>query len=648
MNATPQGRRIIIVTLLLLFVCAHGADAQKRLLFQGTVMGHDGKPMKDAHVEMWQHAWGNRWASTVEIAVAPNGSFMTKLYPGLYTIRFAGVDHAFSPHRYLYIDSAMNRTVHARLARSSFLPLAAIDTVFAVCVDPTGGRERIVQEMRDLGGGRYEASVTLPGRSTPLLRMLDEPPALMYHIAGIVPERRVNGTDQDYYRYDGGGDFFSVKRIEDTVVTLRFEYSALTAVDRDIDDEGFRFHIDGEPLRHPYAMLARRKQAYRDAGSGCLPPFADSGSAEWEYYIEQGVRPLSLSDTAGLFTDLKQRSQQQSDSASAYVAELREKGDDIGREEEESLLLLYMNAVNPFSLRKGRTTRNESVEESLQLLRRAMDRISPASPIWCEQSWLLRSFRAFGDEAFYAYCQSVMRENPAPVARYYAFDQLQDAMRHDTTEGSRERLEDIYREAQRLLKGTVAEDVIARKDPDPLTEARKQVEEMRRMRQSMLFPDEARPVDSSVVGKAVPPFRFMDFNDTTIVYTDETLRGSSYVLCINHVSDHEHVCLVDLLERYADRGLRVVMPAAVRYQKNPDDTAGTFIRSFERPDDDTRPWPLLLVEASERRQLEKALKAFKPGHFLVDPDGIVVASGYNMYEMHVEVTVDRYFEDKLE
>jgi hypothetical protein len=349
-----------------------------------------------------------------------------------------------------------------------------------------------------------------------------------------------------------------------------------------------------------------------------------------------------------MFADRLRIRQQQADSASAYLAELRAAGDDIGREAEESLLLLYMNAVNPFFLRKGRTTLNESVEESRQLLQQAMDRISPASPVWCAEYWLLRSFRAFGNEPFYAYCQRVMRENPAPVARYYAFSQLQDAMRHDTTAGSSERLEDIYSEAQRLLKGTVAEDVIARKDPDPLTEARKQVEEMRRMRQSMLLPFEVYPADSSVVGKPVPSFRFMDFNDTTIVYTDETLRGSPYVLCINHVSDHEQICLVDLLARYADRGLRVVMPAAVRYQKNPDDTAGTFIRSFERPDDDTRPWPLLLVEASERRQLEKALKAFKPGHFLVDPDGIVVASGYNMYEMHVEVTVGKHFEEKID
>jgi hypothetical protein len=267
MNATLPGHRITIATLLLLLACAHGAEAQKRLLFQGTVMGYDGKPMKDAHVEMWQYAWGNRWASTVEISVAPNGSFMTKLYPGLYTIQFAGVDHAFSEPRYLYIDSAMTRTVHARLARSGFLPLAAIDTVFAVCVDPTGGEERIVQAMRDLGGGRFEAQVTLPGTSTAVSRLLEMSPVLLYHIAGIVPERVVNGTEQDYYRYDGGGDFFSVKRIEDTVVTLHFDYNALTAVDRDIDDEGFRFDIDGEPLRHPYAMLARRKQAYRDAGA---------------------------------------------------------------------------------------------------------------------------------------------------------------------------------------------------------------------------------------------------------------------------------------------------------------------------------------------------------------------------------------------
>ncbi len=648
MNTTMTTRSCVSIVLFVLLACTHTMDAQNRQLFSGTVMGYDGTPMKDAHVELWRYAWGNRWAGTVNIDVGSNGRFISKLLPGLYTIQFAGVDHEFSERRFIFIDSTIDCTLHARLERSSFISLAAIDTVFLAYVDPAGSTERFTKPMTAMGDGRFELRLDLSGEKDPLFDLFESTPLLLYHIVGIVPDRWVNGTDQDYYEYDGDGDFFSVKKIRDTVMTVHFDYNALTAIDRDLGGPEYRFHIDGAPLHHPYAMLAARKEAYRDVGGGCGIPYADSGTAEWDYYIAQGVRPLSLSDTVGRFAERQRMRQQQADSASVYLSEIREAGESISQERLESLLLLYLNAVNAYNVRKGTTTLNESAGEVTQWVQKAMDAIPPTSPVWSAEHFLLGRFRVLGNDAYYSYVKRVMRENPSPTAQLYAFDDIKKTMRLDTTEGTRERLNNLYEEARQLLEGTVAESEIARIDADPLEEARKQVAEQRKIRMLNIANYKSLPVDSNVVGRTVPAFTFYEYPDSSVTYTNASLAGKPYILCLEYVSEMDHVCLEDVYDRYADQGLRVVMPAAIVHRNPQNDSAMTYIFSRYRPEKDPPPWPVLQAEDDDLNRMRREMKAVVPGFFLVNPEGVVVASGWRMEEFNIELSVEKYFEGKLE
>ncbi len=642
----PRFCIVFAAIFCLLCTISHGVTAQTRVLFQGSVMGYDGKPMKKAHIEMWQYKWGDRLAGTVDIAVSDKGTFLTKLRPGLYHIQFAGVDHAYSERRYLLIDPEIDCTVHARMERSSFLSLEDIDSLFVRYIDADDDDERVMVPMQRVDDGSFTAEIPYNNRQGMDYTYLGKRTPLRYWIAGLVPDRTVNGTDQDGFMYDGDGDFLSVKHADDSLVTIRFDYSALTGIADDPSTFDRPFTVSGAPINHPYAVLQRRLDAYREIGGGCGLPVADSGSLAWHAYRAQGIEPLRASGSGENAYNYKRRRNEEADSASVYAAEieLAKRGSD--RSALECALLLYLNAVSPYELRWTENTLHENAEEVRALIRFAAETISPDSPIWNIKP-LYGQFNGYSDSLRDAYALRVMREHPSPTAAFEAYELMKKRVMRDTTEARDERMDDLMTEAATLFKGTAVEQWFQLQGRTAADEARNRRELNLPLRASNLPLFLALPVDTSVVGQPMPAFRFAALRDSTQYLTNGDLAGKPFILVLGGVSMDNLASLEAMHDRYASAGLRIVRVWLYLKEWGRRYPSEESLMSLHERDGFSMPWTHVQAGYAEAEQLRITLKAYRSGLIFVGPDGSVLAANNQMEDVFMEYAVERFFEGEL-
>lgn len=167
---------------------------------RGHVLGHDGKPMKLAHVVI---------DGGEPSPVADDGAFrIVRTKPGFLSVRVAGVGHA--EHVFGLLVDAGEQDVEIRLGTYE-----RSDGAGARVVIHSGAAGKRLVPMKQGADGILTADVDADGT------------ALVYQIAGLFRNRTANGPEADAFEYDGGGDYKSILHPQKGKLTIHVDPSSL-------------------------------------------------------------------------------------------------------------------------------------------------------------------------------------------------------------------------------------------------------------------------------------------------------------------------------------------------------------------------------------------------------------------------------------
>jgi thiol-disulfide isomerase/thioredoxin len=169
----------------------------------GTVLGHDGKPMKKAQVHLAAFADGK----VVQVAnAARNGEFsLSTDRTGLMELQFTGVDHVLHS-AWILFDKPCTIHLDVRLTMNQYVTDPRTVTVIGDFnnFDPSSGRK--LSKQRD---GTYATEIETADS------------LFAYQFAGLEKSgRTVNGQDGGEYRYDNDGDYKSLVTPKDGKVRI--------------------------------------------------------------------------------------------------------------------------------------------------------------------------------------------------------------------------------------------------------------------------------------------------------------------------------------------------------------------------------------------------------------------------------------------
>jgi thiol-disulfide isomerase/thioredoxin len=175
----------------------------------GRVIGEDGKPPVLAHVHLL--GTGDRVAAAVtSVKVGDDGTFTIAIpHDRYYDLIVTAVNH--QPVRIpLALDDVPNLAgVEIHLA-----PYAYLDSI----TEP-----KIVGDWNDFIAYKAEPMVPEDDGTFVYERKVDAD-TLAYQLVGVVKGgRSINGTDSDYFVYDGGGDYISVVSVPDRTARVVFD-----------------------------------------------------------------------------------------------------------------------------------------------------------------------------------------------------------------------------------------------------------------------------------------------------------------------------------------------------------------------------------------------------------------------------------------
>ncbi len=201
-------RPLMLAVALALTVLACG-EIEKGRSVRGNVTGADGKVPPLAHVHLL--ALGDDLAATVEsVRVGEDGSFMLELPgDGYYDLLVTAVNH-----RMLRIPLVSDKSFALTGVRITPAPYEYNDPLGDVqVIGDWGNFSRHAAEpmtLQDDGTFTYEREVSA---DTLAYQLLDAEQS----------GRSINGTDSDYYIYDGGGDYLSVVAVEGGIARISFD-----------------------------------------------------------------------------------------------------------------------------------------------------------------------------------------------------------------------------------------------------------------------------------------------------------------------------------------------------------------------------------------------------------------------------------------
>jgi thiol-disulfide isomerase/thioredoxin len=192
----PASRGVRAIKLSLLFTLlstAHIAAAQGRTDIAGTLLGHDGRPMPEAHVHLKRFGQSKPLASA---AAGPGGRFRIGTNEtGLFVLQLAGVNHE-SHGLTLLLDGPARVGLSVRLKANDYVTDFKDVKIIGDFNDFSFKSARPMEKRPD---GTFVAEFeTAAGR-------------FAYQLVGLRKGGgSVNGTQSEGYDYDGGGDYRSV------------------------------------------------------------------------------------------------------------------------------------------------------------------------------------------------------------------------------------------------------------------------------------------------------------------------------------------------------------------------------------------------------------------------------------------------------
>jgi len=366
----------------------------------GKVTGADGKRLALAHVHL-TNARGDYRQPLQTVTVHQDGHFALPVpEPGLYR---------------LFVTAANHRNVSIPLLLDAVTPEVKLDAQLALL----DYKEQFdaVQIIGDWNGFRWDKADTLQEQpdGTFVYERPVQADTVAYQLLGITREARsVNGTQTDYYVYDGGGDYISVRRVKPGQVRILFEPKKL----RRTTDKGLPRVVFGKEntrLQKVWDLeLAVQKR---------LDAFQSAATAYRESHDDMEGFRFDWSETVAM---LKGRMHSEADPGVRGFATIQ-----LGQ-----------------VLLRGAEIDSTTMDEMLE-------RLPPSSPLWSLAPWVPTSlaFRQ-SKEKRNELLKTFVEQNPDRLVQAYSLAQLASVAQQEgdkeSAAGYYEKLKSQYGELQEI------------------------------------------------------------------------------------------------------------------------------------------------------------------------------------------------------
>ncbi|MCB2205271.1 carboxypeptidase-like regulatory domain-containing protein [bacterium] len=642
-----QLRSLLILLLAAAFtIPVHAQDAQrpKKLLVQGTVVGYDGKPVPVAHAHFERIPEAGVKFHLYEVRTTAKGSYMMKLPPGKYNVMFTGVNHQRTTPREVLVQDGQQNTLHARLPLSPFVPVADMDSVHLCYDDDWSGRD-IDTLMEKTGEGQFSMRV----------RVRNLMGHFCYHVANTMPDRRVNGTQQDYYDYDGDGDYMSCIGLgsygteTDTTLTIHFDARLLPYPTPEFP-MAYQDSVWGPMLETPRAKLIAELEAIdaekRSRSFFPLPKKSITELPDSAIYSQHDTvilfrgDSIHLSDTTYVW-EIREGMQRLADLEQSFSDKIAT----ASSVDKPGIYLRYLHALRASSIRRLSETGRKLAEE-------ALESIPPDSDLWELSSSYTLSRYILKDSLHYLL--RMAREHPSDEIAYNVFENLLSNLRSEIRWKEKNQQSPG---ALPALRDSIETAAYAR-IPDDRYHGRLvfAAHGNRAMNAYMIEHLKANleketaflkylPEDA-LAGETMPAFQFESLTDEEIPFSSAVLAGSPYILIMWSVESCGLTSLLsiydDLFRRYHDQGLEIVNIISSKSKAKAE-----FFLDVLNEYEYAQQWYNCHHSTGSAFPMEKWLvHPLTPMVLLVDELGRIVASGEHISGSAALVTVPKFFEDR--
>jgi thiol-disulfide isomerase/thioredoxin len=180
----------------------------------GRILDCNGEPIKVAHCHVILPEGYITYSSPVDSKGRFKVSFSMER-SNFVMVYFTGVNHKRDSLLVFFPKATKEINLEVKLA-----PYIIKENIAPTIIGNfEGSNKKQALTMESIDNGKYVKTVKFrPRNGVPK-------DTLRYEIGGIVPKRYINGTFQDFYIYDGDGDYMSCLVTNDTIVKIEFDPS---------------------------------------------------------------------------------------------------------------------------------------------------------------------------------------------------------------------------------------------------------------------------------------------------------------------------------------------------------------------------------------------------------------------------------------
>jgi hypothetical protein len=631
------------VTIVLIFgsFAATPVSAQKKITVGGSILASDGAPPLKAHAHLTRLPWEHSEEHNYTIEAARDGKWITRVPPGLYRLRFTGVNHRMTEPVYVYIGHDADNTFTTRLGVNPYYEEHEIDTVFIVYKHLTSYGTRY-DAMTPLGNGRYRGMLPCVSQET-----------VCYHISGIMPQRNINGTQTLLYLYDGDGDYQSCVDCPENAGEMEIILDLALLPDHN-KPEASQELVQGTPLQHSVAKGAAKlldqiefnkqmQQKHFDDYNALTDTIAsgkdgkpwrqprDGTSHAWtKWYVDMaGVHHYS--DTTA---EMELSKSVRAEYRSAFEAQRSafEKALISGTAEDKLFAAAALaEAASKIEL--------DSLQNTSGLLSRVFELIPPESPVWSlSQGYMLAA--KLPDPARRAYLRGLIWRQRSSSARLGAYREYFSLLRRSGSEADSLKILTLLDSAMSVCSDgsceseSVIQAALGYKGMKAWRMKRlREGNEQAQRHYENLLPDE-------LAGRSMPPFSLITLDSVRTMLSSEELRGTPYLLVIFKASmigtSYGVEAALEASRVYKKQGLRSLLC----YEIPDNPSIDRFTRHLEHP-------MYIMGEGLDAlHTLNGQYANFADFRMLVDSDGIVRASNRRLSDDVLFYTLRDFFGEK--
>lgn len=562
-------------------------------LITGSLMGYDGKPMKMSHVHLLKDSGFNAPAIQ-SVQTKANGSFELPIpasHSDILTLQFTGVDHTSFTTK-VYLEGQDSIKLNIQLIPYSYntqldeVAILTAETNFAL------GASRPFTKLSD---GTFAADFEAKADT------------FAYQLSGLEAERRtINGTQSDYFVYDGGGDYRSVLKVKKGQhFAVSFDPKKLIKNDQ----------LPKVEVIQPQSHSARINDAYF---------FSQTMRADFDHeqnkltqadvkLMMQRAKSGNMRDTTGNRQMNRDRYRFMSQyDWKPYYAQMEQR---IGSETDSLIKSVLLIGYSNFMGRGKKPMNYKTI----------LTNVPPSSGVWAllsERIVILKTSldRKYPNESS-AYFTKFLAENKDNEARLWLLQlgTMQPMMRKDSTA-----VKAIWEQMKAI-------------DPNStLTRSAEVAFDMARGRMPSMKPPSS--ASSAWKNKPFPTFSFPSFDDPSKQVSSEALRGK-YVLvdfwavwCSPCIEEMKNIHAV--YDQFKNNNIVFV---SISF-----DEGDAEIREF-RKNRYSMPWQNIWIKDSFKDVWVKSLGINSiPAPFLIDPMGIVIADGAELRGTNLTETLNKF------